>query len=162
MSSWRYAHTTLTSTMWYTPLVLIRRCTVCKTAQSESSDGFPHTHPAVLRGWAAQKTWPGSSRSSRSPQCSLSARSTGTTCGCHPPGRCWWDTSAPSGAGTVLLPLGTKVREGRGQEARVRAWKDAGLAFTRISDTNEQVGHQASRSSIGMERMMKGWKQKKC
>lgn len=134
------------------------------------------THPAVLEGWAARKTLPGSIRSSRWHRCSLSGRSTGTTCGCHPPERCWWDTTVPSGAGTVLLPLGTEATKGerkkRRKEARVTnekictlkelgARKDAEMAFISKAEETKQVGHQALHSPINIKSCWEDWKTRK-
>lgn len=65
------------------------------------------TYSAARRGLGTQRWRPGSSHSSTCHRCSPSVHSTGTTCGCHPPGRCWSGTAGPRGAGTASSPSGT-------------------------------------------------------
>lgn len=76
----------------------------------------------------------------------------------------------PSGAGTVSLPLGTEAAEEERQEEDrkqgslmrnistpkdLAAQKDAESAFISIAEKTEEVGHRASHSPVGMERMMR-------
>lgn len=77
------------------------------------------TYSAVRRDLWTQRWRPGNSHSSTFHQCNPSVHSTGTTCGCHPPGRCWSGTGGPRGGGTASSPSGTTgadstvSREGR-------------------------------------------------
>lgn len=65
------------------------------------------TYSAVRRDLWTQRWRPGNSHSSMCHQCNPSVHSTGTTCGCHPPGRCWSGTGGPRGEGTASSPSGT-------------------------------------------------------
>lgn len=85
-------------------------------------NSFRATYSAVRRDLWTQRWRLGNSHSSTFHQCNPSVRSTGTTCGCHPPGRCWSGTGGPRGGGTASSPSGTtgrqhsyQGREGRGQ-----------------------------------------------
>lgn len=77
------------------------------------------TYSAVRRDLWTQRWRPGNSHSSTFHQCNPSVHSTGTTFGCHPPGRCWSGTGGPRGGGTASSPSGTTgadstvSREGR-------------------------------------------------
>jgi len=80
------------------------------------------TYWAVRRDLWIQRWRPGNSHSSTCHQCNPSAHSTGTTCGCHPPGRCWSGTGGPREGGTASSPSGTawadSIVSREGREAR--------------------------------------------
>lgn len=65
------------------------------------------TYWAVRRDLWTQRWRPGNSHSSTCHQYNPSVHSTGTTCGCHPPRRCWSGIGGPHGEGIASSPSGT-------------------------------------------------------
>lgn len=87
----------------------LKQATVADTLECSGIhlNSIKATYSAVRRDLWTQRWRPGNSHSSTCHQYNPSVRSTGTTCGCHPPGRCWSGRGGPRVGDTASSPSGT-------------------------------------------------------